>query len=307
MNELKSKRQKQKPTMMKRKAEKLHAKMLRQKVNLRNYNKLKEAGIGGSMGRNLICRPPPVMISPGASCKTNDDLALALLILKSFYCLWRSMWACVILFCFLVNFVIEKWWPKCPILRCRQPLYVQQIQIDPDTGYPIPVVCGEGPAPANPKKRTRLEIEEETRFAAFILHTFYTAYYTYSITFPVYLPTYLHTYLPAYRYVDIIKSKCPRKVNCLMNHVNSGNFQPMIEMVKWCRRQLDEKPTKTERDMLIRNLHNSAVQCNMNDVFCEEIGTPPSSLSYKWCIGPSTQKLEVSFVVLLLPLIFYFK
>ncbi len=58
--------------------------------------------------------------------------------------------------------------------------------------------------------------------------------------------------------MNAILGPCKKKSSCLLSYVKDSNYAPIIQLVKWCRKQLGDKPSKEEKHGLIRNLHNNA-------------------------------------------------
>ena len=58
--------------------------------------------------------------------------------------------------------------------------------------------------------------------------------------------------------MDDIMSPCKKQTPCLLSYVKDSNYAPIIQLVKWCRKQLCDKPSKEEKSAFIRNLHNNA-------------------------------------------------
>ena len=93
--------------------------------------------------------------------------------------------------------------------------------------------------------------------------------------------------------LNLVTKACKCGTPRLMKYVVDGNTRPVVGMLKWCRKELADKPTSVEKSNYIRNLHNNAVVGDLRFID-KVIDKPLAKLKYNWTIGPTGQKLSVS-------------
>jgi hypothetical protein len=250
------------------------AKISRRKANQKALDHLKLHGIGSKMGDKLCRRLAPNYSSQTFSVsRASDSQTCAILILRALTFIPRAVGAFLYPLVFLFDrdpaeLLIEflPYWRRRNFtvyifLKQFEPLCVipPTIRTDRSTGFPV-YADPEIPEAAIPEKSLKRKRDAEVNDGARLLG-------------------------------DLTK-KCGRAAPCMMTYVRDGETKPMIEVLKWCRKQLSDKPSKEERSNFVRNLHNNAVKTDIGGL-CQEVGTPPTELKYDWTIGPPGQKLQV--------------